>query len=238
MKSPLRLMILFLACASVAGVALAQSAKHALQVSNLTLIAETSVATPGWVTILGSESGAEASAVRIHTSQQKDLLFSVSFECGLYTRTLARSRGGEKDTATATATVDVRVVLDPGTTAERVAEPGAVTFCERSQQLSATLQGIIGNLACFPDGVFDPDAPGCLLTPEEIELVLQTLEANAFFFALDDVGTGVHNVIVQAQIDFATSVQEGQAEAAALVGKGAVVVEEIRLVKGADITLD
>jgi hypothetical protein len=128
-------------------------------------------------------------------------------------------------------------VLDPGTEQQRIAEPGIVTFCERLQTLSATLQGIIGNLNCFPGGVFDPNAPGCLLTPEEIELVLRTLEANAFFFSLDDVGAGTHNVVVQARIRSATSVQEGEAEALGLVGKGAVVVEEIRLVKGQSITI-
>jgi hypothetical protein len=65
-----------------------------------------------------------------------------------------------------------------------------------------------------------------------------TFEANAFFFALDDVGSGVHNVIVQARIDTATSAQEGVAEALALVGKGAVVVEEIHLLGGQDILLN
>jgi hypothetical protein len=238
MKPLFRTTAVFLACVLVASTTFAQSAKHVLQVSRLALISETSVATPDWVTILGAVDPADPSAVRIHTSQLKDLWFSVSLECGLFTRTLVRSRGGEKDTSSASAQVRVRVVLDPGTAAARIAEPGAVTFCERLQVLSATLQGIIENLSCFPGGVFDPDAPGCVLTPEEIELVLRTLEANAFFFALDDVGTGVHNVVVQAQIRFATTVQEGTAEAKALIGKGAVVVEEIRLVKGLDITLE
>jgi hypothetical protein len=134
-----------------------------------------------------------------------------------------------KDTATATSTVEIRVIVDPGTPGERIAEPGEVTFCEREQQLSATLQGIIENLDCFPEGVFDPGAPGCVLTPEEIELVLNTFEANAFFFALDDLGAGIHNVVVQAQIESGTSVQEGSAVAFALVGKGTVIVEEVRL---------
>ena len=58
------------------------------------------------------------------------------------------------------------------------------------------------------------------------------------FSSLSMIRTGVHNVIVQAEIAFATSVQEGTAEARALIGKGAVVVEEIRLVKGQDNTLE
>ena len=236
-----RIRVVAITCAlavATGGYALAQSAKHTLQVSSLTLVEATSSPTEGWVTIFGDENPSSGTAVTIRTSQQKDLLFSVALECGLFTRTLARSKGGAKDTSSATATVDVRVVVDPGTAVERIAEPGDVTFCERTQTLSATLQGIIGNLACFPDGVFDPEAPGCDLTPEEIELILDTLEANAFFFALDDMGAGVHNVIVQVQIDFDSSVQEGEAEAAAFVGKGALVVEEIRLVKDLDISLE
>ena len=59
----------------------------------------------------------------------------------------------------------------------------------------------------------------------------------AFFFSLDDVGAGTHNIVVQAQVRSATAVQEGEAEALARIGKGAVVVEEIRLVKGRSITI-
>ena len=91
-----RLCTTFVLLASMAVVpaALAQSAKHTVQVSALNLIEETSSPTPGWVPILGSTDATSSDAVRIRTSQQKDLLFSVSIECGLYTRTLARSKGG------------------------------------------------------------------------------------------------------------------------------------------------
>ena len=47
--------VLAFACVVVAVEASAQSAKHTLQVSSLTLITETSSPTPGWVEILGSE---------------------------------------------------------------------------------------------------------------------------------------------------------------------------------------
>jgi hypothetical protein len=233
---PFRSTFVFVASLLLATSAYAQSAKNAIQISNLTLIPETT-STSGWVTILGADELADQNAVTIHTSQLKDLQFGVSLECGLFTQTLVRSKAGVKDTSTASATIQVRVVLDPGTAQERIAEPGPVTFCARTQTLSATLQGIIGNLACFPGGVFDPNAPGCVLTPEEIELILATLEANAFFLALDDVGAATHNVVVQARIASSTSVQEGTAAARALVGKGSVVVEEIRLVKGRSITI-
>ena len=143
----------------------------------------------------------------------------------------------------ATATIQTRVVLDPGTTWERIADPGSVTFARRAQTLSATLQGIIGNLACFPpDAVtgiptFDPNAVGCVLTPEEISLMLVTLNANAFIFAASDVGVGVHNVLLQARIDLGVQVQAGEADAQALIGKGALEVEDVRLIKGGVIDI-
>ena len=137
----------------------------------------------------------------------------------------------------------VQRLLDPGTPWERVAAPGDVTYAKRTQDLSATLQGIIGNLACFPvdatTGVpmFDPNAIGCVLTPEEIDLVLTTIEANCFVFAAQDIGVGVHNVVLQARIDFLTSVQAGVANAFALVGKGAIEVEDVRLIRNGLVDL-
>ena len=96
-------------------------AKHAILISNLTLIQETA-STGGWVTILGAVDASDPNAVWIHTSQLKDLVFSVSLECGLYTLTLVRSRAGVKDTSRATSTVQIRVILDPGTAAQRLAK--------------------------------------------------------------------------------------------------------------------
>jgi hypothetical protein len=71
---------------------------------------------------------------------------------------------------------------------------------------------------------------------ESVELVQSTLNANAFFFALDDLGTGVHNIVVEGRITSATDFNNGTAEASALIGKGAVTVEEARLLKAGDIT--
>ena len=51
------------------------------------------------------------------------------------------------------------------------------------------------------------------------------------------MGAGTHNVVVQARVRSATTVQEGEAEALGLIDKGTVVVEEIRLVKGQSITI-
>ncbi len=128
------------------------------------------------------------------------------------------------------------MVVDPGTLGERIAAPGEIMFCKREQDLSATLQGIIGNLACFVDGVFTPNGnSACVMTAETIELVLDTVNANAFFFALPDVGSGTHNIVVQSRIDFQTAATTGEVEAKALVGKGSILVEDVRLVRGQTI---
>jgi len=234
------LFIAVLGCA-VSSAQTVTGAKSTVQVADLTLV-DWSAGQP-WTTILGHPNRANPNSVLIKMSEQKELLFSVSLECGLYTQTLVKSSGGTKDTSSAQATVQVRVLVDGNTATP--AFPGPVTFCERFQQLSAKLQGIIENLACFVDAdndpatppVFDPNAPGCVLTLEEIELVLRTLNANAFFFILPDVGVGTHNIEVQARIATLGSAQLGSWDAKALIGKGAVVVENHRLAKGDNIVL-
>ncbi len=184
-------------------------------------------------TVSGQEEGAWATVLSntIKTSSQKDLLIGVSLECGLFTDTTVKSKGGTKDTSKAEAMVQVRVLVDG-----RPAEPGNVVFARRMQQLSATFQGLIdGALSVDPltgQVVIDET----LLEPEEVQLILETMDAQAFQFVLDDVGTGVHTVEVQARIDLGASAQEGQAVAKATVGKGCLTVEEVRLIKGEDIT--
>lgn len=73
--------------------------------------------------------------------------------------------------------------------------------------------------------------------PEELELILDTMNANAFNFITADVGSGVHTVEVQAKIDSSVAYQEGRAAAMATIGKGAVVVEEVKMIRNEDIGL-
>jgi hypothetical protein len=64
------------------------------------------------------------------------------------------------------------------------------------------------------------------------------MAAHAFNFAVDDVGVGQHNVKMQARMNISkTALPPNTADAKALVGKGSVTVEEVRLVKGVDITI-
>jgi hypothetical protein len=73
-------------------------------------------------------------------------------------------------------------------------------------------------------------------TPEELGLILDTLEAHHFNFVIDDLGSGIHTIVVEARVTTSANWQLGSASATGAVGKGTVTVEEVRLVKGAEIT--
>jgi hypothetical protein len=169
------------------------------------------------------------------TSQQKDMLMTASMEVGLYTRTLVRSKLGTPDTSSASAGVEVRMVVDAGTPNERIAYPGAVIFGRRTQELTATFQGLIdGCLSVDPATggvIIDPTC----VRPEELQLVLDTMNANSFVFGLDDLGAGVHSMKLQARMVMNNTVQLGEAEARCTMGKGSLAVEEVRLVKGMQV---
>jgi hypothetical protein len=166
-----------------------------------------------WTTIMSTQ---------IKTSNQKTLFINPSLVCGLYTDTTVHSSGGRKDTSTASATVQMQILVDG-----KAANPGVVIYCSRTQTLSATLGGILQSCTDVnADGVIT--ASECQMTDEEIQLVLSTMNAASFNFGAD-VGTGVHTIAVQAMIKTSTSSQTGSASAMATIGKGSVVVTEQRL---------
>lgn len=212
------------------------SAKSGAATSDLTLI-EATDKTDSWDAVLWTY---------IKVAEQKELVFDLALQCALYTQTLVKSKGGNKDTSSATATVAVRVEvqevdgnLNP-IGAPKYANPNGasgVVYCSRTQTLSATLQGIIGNLSCFDPvtGQFDPNCPS--LTEEEIELVLNTLSANAFNFVAPNLSSGIYRVTAQAEVTTETSSESGTADATGLVGMGSMIVDEVRFTNGSEGTL-
>src|SRR5881409_1508915 len=92
------------------------SAKVTAKTANLTLLPKTT-GTGDWQTLLANT---------IKTANQKDLFISDSFEVGLFTDTLVSSKNMQKDTSTADANVQVRVLLDG-----QVVEPGSVVYGRR-----------------------------------------------------------------------------------------------------------
>jgi hypothetical protein len=207
------------------GVGTASSAlPSAKATANVGDIAITNSQAQDWTTVLENT---------LKTPNQKDLFIDVSLECGLYTRTLVKS-AGSRDTSVAEAGVKVRVLVD-----DTEAYPGEVVFCRRTQTLSALFGGILESCTdgsvpgSLPDGTITNDE--CTWTNEELELILDTMNANAFNFVLDDLGPGEHTVSVQARIDTNTDVDTGEADAWATIGMGSMTVEEVRLIKGEDI---
>src|SRR5262245_38323632 len=196
--------------------------KAALQVGNIAVMSGKlgagSSETP-WMDIMSTS---------IKTSQMKDLIMTASMEVGLYTRTLVRSKTGTPDTSSASAGVEVRIIVDPGAN-QRIAEPGDVVFGRRTQELTATFQGLIDGCQKFDSTtgavIIDPNC----VTPESLQLLLDTMNASTFVFALDDLGSGVHTVKMQARIKLNNTVQTGDVEAKATIGKGSCSVEEVRL---------
>ena len=207
----------------VAGFAFAQSqpsAKATAKVGKVEIL-DGAIQADGWATILSNN---------LKTSNSKSIFVDVSIECGLYTRTLVRSKGGTKDTSTATAAVKVKVLVDG-----KMAYPEEVVFCSREQTLSAMLGGILDCEDLDGDGHTTLDE--CDATDEEIELILDTMNANAFNFVTPSLSPGVHLIEVQAQLDTDGKAAAGETEAKATIGKGSVTMEEVRLAVGDDVEL-
>ena len=215
------------------------SAKAAVAIDELIDLSQTASGPPnqegdtGWVDVLTTQ---------IKTSSQKDLVFDVSMQCGIVTDTTVKSSGGDKSSATARGMIAVRVLVD-----DEAAEPDAsidaskeaaegVVFCDRIQTLAARFAG----LNCTAD--LTTGAVTCE-DPEELQLILRTLNANAFNFAKTDVGVGVHNIVVQAKalasVNFDDDESGGAlAGAEAFAGAGSLLVEEVRLQRGSIIVIE
>jgi len=217
-------MVALLAIITVFGVASAQSqpsSKVTAEVSTITILEPTEGDTD-WTTILSNN---------LRTPNQKDLFVDVSLECGLYTDTLVKS-AGSKDTAKAEAGVYVQVLVD-----DIPMYPGEVVFCRRTQTLTALFGGIMESCTDLNgDGTITYDE--CTWTPEELELVLDTMNANSFNFVLDDLTAGVHTVAVQARISTVEEAGAGAADAKATIGKGSVTVESVRMIRNEDFVLE
>ncbi len=193
------------------------SAKVTVQSSYLNLIPTTSTPS-GWQTVLEQN---------LKLANNHDLLINAGFELGLYTATTVSSKNMTTDTSTATAAVKVRVLVDG-----KVVAPGEVVFGKRTQTLSATLEGaiagclsIITNAAGGLQIVLDPTC----VQPETIEMIQDTVSANSFNFVVLNLASGWHNIEVQAALDFQGSAQNGSFKAAALLGKGTMTAESVRL---------
>lgn len=230
--------------------AFAQSSKAAWRFENIVALPHATADTDpanavptandtGWVSIL---------TTHIKTPNAKEIAIGASLQCGIVTDTTVRSKGGALDSSAAQGRIKVRIKItqpdgsvvygQPNGGADLTgtllgAEPG-VTYCDRYQQLEAKFAG----LNCTAD--LTTGVVTCL-DPEELRLILKTLDAHHFNFIHANAVPGVHKVEVQARAQSAVALggtQLGAAGAEAFAGAGALSVETIRLVKDADGTTD
>jgi hypothetical protein len=205
----------------------------------------------------------------IKVPQSKELLVGVSAEIGLVTLTSVSGKkgGGAKSIAGASARVDIFAERIGGG-ASYHAEPGQIMLSGRVQELNATLGGVIqscedttGTVDDFgvspgdvgyldtPDGKIDI-ASECIVTDEEIGLLLDTTAAHHFNFVLPNMDQGEYEIqavfttgaraeieICDADADDACAYDpqgtvSASSTAKAIVNKTMVTVQQVRAAKG------
>lgn len=247
-----------LGCAGFAGIAAAQgtpSAKATFAYSSLISLPACSSTVAGacggttdetvWTSVLKQQ---------LKLANQKDLFLGASLQCGIVTDTTVKSMNSTSttsyDTAEARGTIRVRIKVTAPDGSVSYAAPstgidatntlsgpnGGVVFCDRVQTLRAKFSG----LSCTAD-LLNGGVVTCS-TAEELQLILKTLNANAFNFVAPNLQSGVHTIEVQAKSSAATSatgVNGSLGNANAFIGAGSVSVESVRMIKGNDgTTLD
>jgi len=192
----------------------------------------------------------------VKTSTNKTLFVSPSLITGLYTNTQVKGNGSSQ-TATAAASVAVRVLLDCancGGAGSVQTQPAlfaaagypdaggsGIVFDARIQQLTATLGQAITNTCML-------DITTC--SPEVVDLILASTSAHSFNFILRQVGAGQHTVTVQARLDAGNvcynnsgavttcsssdlvNTSLGSSVSAAVFGLGSVTVLPVQLAPG------
>lgn len=203
-----------------------------------------------WFTVMNSS---------LKTSNTTDLFIAPSLVTGLYTDTQVKGGSTTSQTAAASGSVAVRVLLDcggcaapghaQGVTIPTFAIAGqpdpsgtGIVFDARIQQLTATLGSVITT---------DCLAALNTCTPEQIDLILSTTSAHSFNYIMTNVGSGTHTVTVQARLDVgqvctnnnpngtggvtcsnSVNTSLGSSIAAALFGVGSVIVQPVHLAPG------
>ena len=197
------------------------STKSAFYWDSIDVVYPDSQVTPGWTEIFPDE------AVRIKTGTPKDLIITVSAECVLATTTRLTADVGEDSAAE--IRIRVSIADAEGNFAQWAYPTGTgdgVTFASRLIELKGHLSG---QYECD-----DPLTPLVIeLCPDWIELFMQTKTANAFSFVAEDVGSGIHEVVVEAYLDASgptTKNPKGDDPVwFAMIGHSSVVVDEVNL---------
>jgi hypothetical protein len=262
-------LILFQAMPVCAASASAFAARHGNQAGTNFYLLHNGTADTFWP---GSEttkpanvnSGARILHTTIKTTDRQDLLIGISLQSGIYTAAGGNGKKGSTRQAGPMAAIELHVKIDG-----QPADPATVIFAKHAQELTAELGGVIQTCtpACNTELTYD-DAGSlsgtvttckesiivkdCVVTDEEIGLLLSTTSANHFNFFAPDREAGDHTIEVYAKalsraefINISAQIQvfdgkgnitgyatgEGRtgiiARASALVKLGALTLEEV-----------
>jgi len=180
------------------------SAKAAFVSDDVFTISSGKMGSP-WFTVLETQ---------IKTGTPKDLVMDVSAECSLLTSAKLDGDAGSE----AAATIEIRVVIDPGTDNQQYASPGGeggITFTNRVLKV-------------------DGDLTHTFITPTLLELenhwievYIMTKAAHAFNFCAQDVGSNIHTIRVEAKLSKVDPGSKGEANA--YIGNISMVVDEVML---------
>ncbi len=143
---------------------------------------------------------------QIKTGEPKDMVIDVSAECALVTDVkLGGTTGSE-----AKSKIVIRVLVDGVP-----ALPGEVTFANRILRVEGDLTHHLG------DTILEID-------DHWFTIFQETSNANAFNFAIEDVGSGVHNIVVQAKLDTEEKAGSAYSNAEGWIGNASVVVDVVQ----------
>lgn len=239
MKFRPRYLAAVIAATLASGAVLAES----LPASKATFAYKELIALPSWTDSSSADSGwATVLKAKIKTANQKDLFINPSLQCGIVTDTTVKSLNGSLDSAEARGTIRVRVKIiapdgtftyaqpnDTGATADPAeANTDGLVYCDRIQTLKAKFSGLNCDADLLTGAVTCTD-------PEELQLILKTLNANSFNFIAADVVSGVHTIEVQARTSANIGVDSTNgslAGAEAFIGAGSATIQEVRMIQG------
>lgn len=197
---------------------------------------------PSWTTLFTQD---------IKTPNGKELFINVSLEAGLTTDTTVMSKKLEQAIAEAEAVIEVRVMVDGIPVPVNEKGDSDITFARRTQTLKAEFAGDISGCLTLTDQGIVVD--WTCITPEKLQLILDTMQANSFNFIAPNLSAGQHTVKVQAKLyyraygnlvvqetidDALETMAQGDAFAKAYLGNGSVTVEVVRMIKGEDLVVD
>ena len=167
--------------------------------------------------------------IKTPSAANKNVLVMATLESSILTNTLVASKNGQNSMSTAMGAVVVTpkvyfcpsndcsgasgTLVDIATMGGSVT-PNQVTFNQRLQTLSASLQGLNCTI----------DATTGILTctdPETISLLLSTMSANGFNFLVQTPGQGTYQVQLGVALESAASTNALPAGAQAMVGVAA-----------------